>query len=103
MPDNPCARSLARITPIDGAAAVFPAGYPLPRASFHRHGAHLLVRADGQPDVYVPWFFGAGAPTTLLALDGAEMSRHMVLLKLAMSGRMERVLHELAAPGGRDG
>ncbi len=94
------AAPLARIAPVDGTTAMFPAGYPLRQASFARLGVHLLARAPGHPDVYVPWFFGAGAQTTLLTGDGMEMSRHMVLLMLNMSGRMERVLDELAAPGG---
>jgi|GEM_PF-4638805 len=100
MGESRPAAPLARIAPIAGTAAVFPAAYPLRQASFARHGVHLRARAPGHPDVYVPWFFGAGAQTTLLTRDGMEMSRHMVLLMLNVSGRVERALGELAAPGG---
>jgi len=113
MPDNPATHpprvqdrgrsvALTMIAGADGAAAVLPAGYPLRQATFVRRKEHLLVRAQGHPDVFVPRFFAGGGQTTLITGDGMEMSRHMVLLMLNVSERMGRVLSELAMPGGRE-
>ena len=113
MPDNHATRpprvqdrgrsaALTMIAGADGATAVLPAGYPLRQATFVCRKEHLLVRAQGHPDVFVPRFFAGGGQTTLITGDGMEMSRHMVLLMLNVSERMGRVLSELAMPGGRD-
>lgn len=94
--------ALVRIAPIVDTAAMFPCCYPLRQASFIRRRRHLAAIADGQPEIVVPWFFAGNAVTTLVTHDGMEMSRHMVLLMLNMSERMERVLSELVVPAGRD-
>jgi len=96
------AATLSAIAPTDGTAAVFPAGFPLRQATFARRRDHLLVRAEGHADIFVPRFFAGGAVTTLATRAGIEMSRHMVLLMLNISPRIERVLNELAVPVGRD-
>lgn len=93
--------TLTMIAPTDGSTAVFASGYPLRQASFLRREDHLLVRAAGHADVLVPRFFAGGGQTALATRDGMEMSRHMVLLMLNMSARMERVLNELT-PAGQD-
>jgi len=93
---------LATIAGTSGTAAVFPAGFPLRRATFIRRREHLLVRAAGHAEVMVPRFFCDGGQTTLVTRDGIEMSRHTVLLMLNVSERMGRVLSEMAMPGGRD-
>lgn len=94
--------ALTVLAPVDGTAAVLPAGFPLREAAFIRHRDHLLVRAAGRPDVIVPRFFGDAGQTTLVTRNGVEMSRHMVLLMLNVSKRVERVLSELAMPAGRE-
>lgn len=94
--------ALVRIAPTEGTTATFPCCYPLRQASFIRRRSHLAAIAAGHPEFVVPWFFAGGAVTTLVTRDGMEMSRHMVLLMLNMSERMERVLSQLAVPAGRD-
>ena len=96
------AATVATIATIDGTAAVFPAGFPLRQAAFARRRDHLLVRAQGHDDMFVRRFFAGGAITTLATRDGMEMSRHMVLLMLNISPRVEHALNALAVPGGRD-
>jgi hypothetical protein len=96
------AEVLTTIAPTVDTAAVFPAGYPLRQASFIRRRDHLAAIAAGHAEIIVPWFFAGGAITTLVTRDGMQMSRHMVLLMLNMSTRMERVLNELAVPRARD-
>jgi hypothetical protein len=94
--------TLSMLAPTDDTIAIFPAGFPLHQAAFIRHRHHLLVRAAGRADVIVPRFFHGGGQTTLATRDGMEMSRHMVLLRLGLSARIERALDELAVPDGRD-
>lgn len=83
-----------------GTTAVLPAGYPLKNATFGRFRGHLSVTAPGRPEVVVPRFFSHPVLTTLATEDGAELSRHMVLLMSNLSDRMEHALRELAIPRG---
>ena len=90
---------IATIARMDGATAVLPAGFPLRQATFRCRRDYLVVRAPGHAVMVVPQFFRLAGPTTLVTEDGVELSRHMVLLMLNLSERVERVLEELTRPG----
>lgn len=81
-----------------GGIAVLPAGYPLAKARFRRLCGHLSVTAPGFPAAVVPRFFSHPTQTTLMTEDGAQLSRHMVLLMANLSSRVERALGGLAMP-----
>jgi hypothetical protein len=90
---------IAAVARVDGAMAVLPAGFPLRQATFRRRMDYLAVQAPGHAAMIVPQFFRTSGPTTIVTEDGVEVSRHMVLLMLNLSERVERVLGELSAPG----
>lgn len=98
-PGAPPARVVAAIARADGVTAVLPAGFPLRQATFQCRRDYLVVRAAGHAAMVVPRFFQAAGPTTIVTEDGIEVSRHMVLLMLNLSKRVERALGELSRPG----
>jgi len=86
--------------PARGSTAVLPAGFPLRAATFIRRGGHLVIRASGHPDAFVPRFFSGGSQTTVATDDGIEISRHMVLLMSSLSQRVATALGSLTAQRG---
>ena len=78
--------------------ALLPLGYPLKRSSFNRRGMHLIVQGPNCPEIVVAKFFGDGGQTTLATEDGAEVSRHLVLVMSSLSSRVEEALNALAGP-----
>lgn len=91
---------LTVIAPRNGTVAILPAEYPLRRASFAQRKGHLFVTVPGSPEIMVPRFFAGGGQTTLMTEDGVEISRHMVLLMLNLSARVQTALDAIESIGG---
>ncbi len=84
-------------------SAILPEGYPLRSATFVRKGAHLVVEAELFPKVVVPRFFDGGGQTKIVAENGTEISRHLILLMSNLSSRVAIALNAMNArtvPGG---
>ena len=78
--------------------ALLPLGYPLKRSSLNRRAMHLIVQGPNCPEIVVAKFFNGGGQATLLNEDGAEVSRHMVLVMANFSSSIEEALITLSVP-----
>ncbi len=89
---------LTILAPTHGTTAVLPARYPLRRATYSRKKEHLCIQADGFPEIAVPRFFSDCGQTALATEGGTKISRHLVLLILKLSSRVEKALNAMAVP-----